>query len=159
MQYFKDLELSDSWIGVFAAGENYRPEFFVRQQAVKRYHPSFYSNDFGEYVYAGILFIKNDSRAREALLEWQRMCERTPFLAPLPIRIGQRKDFIGQDGDNGYLPVVLDKWGGFYKFPSNEINILNHEGIQIQHVLPTDEHKNIDWSTMSNRPFLLKRDR
>ena len=158
-KYLNDLEIHRSWIGVFSAGENYRPEFFVRKQVVNSYNPGFYTSNFGEYVYAGILIIKNVDRAKEAIREWQKMCEETPFLAPLPIRLGQRREFIGQDGDNGYLPVVLDKWGGFHKFPPDEINLLNHEGFQLQHVIPSDDHRNIDWSQMKDRPFLLKRDR
>jgi hypothetical protein len=87
------------------------------------------------------------------------MCEETPLFAPLPFRLFQRKEFIGQDGDNGYLPVVLDKFGSFLKFPARDINIINHEGFQIQHVLPSSDHKYLDWSTLRDSPFLLKRDR
>jgi hypothetical protein len=70
-----------------------------------------------------------------------------------------RKEFIGQDGDNGYLPVVLDKWGGYFKFPATETNIINHEGFQLHHVLPSADTESFDWSAMSEKPFLLKRDR
>jgi hypothetical protein len=158
-QYQNELELSGSLIGVFSAGENYRPEFFVRQQAVRRHNPNFYTNDFGEYVYAGILIIKNVQASRDAIDSWKEMCEETPLFAPLPIRLFQRKEFIGQDGDNGYLPVVLNRFGSFLKFPASEINLINHEGFQLQHVLPSEDHKNLDWSHMLDRPFLLKRDR
>jgi hypothetical protein len=158
-EYIDTVESTGSWAGVFSAGENYRPEFFVRQQSVKRHNPNFYSGDFGEYVYAGALIIRNEDRARNALEEWRQMCEGTRLWAPIPISLGQRREFIGQDGDNGYLPVVLDKWGGYYKFPSDEINLFNHEGFQLHHVLPSEDHKNLDWSQMLDRPFLLKRDR
>jgi hypothetical protein len=157
--YLNTVESSGSWVGVFSAGENYRPEFFVRQQSVKSHNADFYSRDFGDYVYAGILIIRNEERAKNALREWQEMCEETPLWAPIPIRFGQRQEFIGQDGDNGYLPVILDKWGGYYKFPSDEINLFNHEGFQLHHVLPSEDHKNLDWSHLGDRPFLLKRDR
>jgi hypothetical protein len=157
--YIKEIESSNSWIGVFSAGENYRAEFFVRQQAVRRYYPEFYECDFGDYVYAGILIIKNSLLAREAIQDWRNLCEDSPIWAPIPFTINQRREFIGQDGDNGYLPLVLSKWGGYHKFSSVEINKINHEGFQLQHVLPAEEHKNIDWGDMSDRPFLLKRDR
>jgi hypothetical protein len=158
-QYIELLESSGSLIGVFSAGENYRPEFFVRQQAVKRHNPEFYNSGFGDYIYAGILIIKNVEASRGAINEWKEMCEETPLLAPLPIRFFQRRDFIGQDGDNGYLPVVLSKLGRFFKFPTGEINLMNHEGFQLHHVLPSEDHNNFDWSHLSDRPFLAKRDR
>jgi hypothetical protein len=157
--YLSELQKSNSWIGVFSAGEHYRPELYVRKQAVEKHHPRFYQNDFGEYVYAGILIIKNTAQARAAIEEWQQMCETTPIWAPIPLRIFQRKEFIGQDGDNGYLPVVLDKWGGYVKFAPQEVNVLNSEGFQLHHVLPEGEHGQVDWSHMSDKPFLLKRDR
>lgn len=157
--YLNRIETSGSWIGVFSAGDNYRPEFFVRKQPVRRYHPTFYESGFGEYVYAGILIIKNTERARHAIRDWQKMCETTPLWAPIPFRLLQRREFIGQDGDNGYLPVVLDKWGGYLKFDPQEVNLFNSEGFQLHHVLPREDHEGLDWSQMSDKPFLLKRDR
>ena len=159
VEYLAIIESENKWIGVFSAGENYRPEFFVRKQVVQRHNPDFYSGNFGEYVYAGILIIKNGKNARSAIKEWQKICEETPIWAPIPFRVLQRKEFIGQDGDNGYLPVVLDKWGGYFKFPATETNIINHEGFQLHHVLPSADTESFEWSAMSEKPFLLKRDR
>jgi hypothetical protein len=157
--YIAELQKSNSWIGVFSAGEHYGPELYVRKQAVEKHNPSFYQNDFGEYVYAGILIIKNTAQARAAIGEWQQMCETAPIWAPIPLRIFQRKEFIGQDGDNGYLPVVLDKWGGYKKFHSKEVSLINSEGFQLHHVLPATDYEHLDWSSMNNKPFVLKRDR
>lgn len=157
--YLEILERSKNWIGVFSAGDSYRPEFFVRKQAVMRHNPNFYESSFGEYVYAGILIVKNTTRAKAALEEWQEMCENTPLWAPIPLRFFQRKEFIGQDGDNGYLPVVLDKFGGYVKFEAEEVNIFNNEGFQLHHVLPEQDWGNADWEPLHKKPFILKRDR
>ncbi len=158
-EYVKKLEETGSWIGVFSAGEHYRPEFFVRKSAVDNYYPDFYDGSFGEYVYAGILIIRNCSKAREAIRDWQKLCEGTPIWAPLPIRVFQHPLFIGQDGDNGYLPLVLNKLGGYFKFAPDEVNKLNNEGLQIHHVIPENDWANFYWGDYDLRPFLLKRDR
>lgn len=158
-KYLSKIQSSDSWAGVFSAGEQYRPEFFVRKQMVEKHHPTFYESYFGAYVYAGILIIRNTQRARDAIGDWQKMCETTPLWAPIPFRLLQRREFIGQDGDNGYLPVVLDKWGGYVKFDAQEVNLFNSEGFQLHHVLPQEDHEQLDWTDMSDKPFLLKRDR
>ncbi len=157
--YLSELQKSNSWIGVFSAGEHYRTELYVRRQAVEKHNPSFYKNDFGEYVYAGILIIKNSPSARVAIEEWRQICETAPFWAPIPFRFFQRKEFIGQDGDNGYFPLVLDKWGGYKKFGAREVNLINHEGLQLHHVLPQSDHESVDWTGMLDKPFLLMRDR
>jgi hypothetical protein len=157
--YLNQMMNSRSCIGVFSAGEHYRPEHFVRRQAVENYNPEFYEGGFGAYVYAGILLIRNNEEARTLIQEWQQMCEDTPLLGPIPIRWCQRKEFIGQDGDNGYLPVVLDKHGGYLKFAPEEVNLLDGEGIQLHHLLPQAQWKELDWGKMRDRPFLIKRDR
>ncbi len=157
-RYLDEVRQSKSWAGVFSAGEIYRPESFVRQKSVIRHHPKFYDGGFGEYIYAGVLIIRNTIAARGALLEWQKMCEETPIWAPLNFRLGEKREFMGQDGDNGYLPVVLDKHGGYIKFPIGEVNLHNSEGVQLQHVLPKADWANIDWGPLAGKPFLLKRD-
>lgn len=157
-RYLNEIEGSGSWVGVFSTGGAYRPELFVRQQAVVKRHPEFYKGEFGEYVYAGILLIKNTPDARKCLREWQEMCEETPLLAPLNMGLTKAPGFIGQDGDNGYLPVVLDKHGGYLKFSEGEVNLNNHEGLQMHHVLPKLDWPSLDWSSMRDKPFLLKRD-
>lgn len=157
--YLKEMTLSGKYIGVFSAGENYSPEHFVRRQAVENYNPDFYDGAFGAYVYAGILIIRNNQAARDLVQDWRQICEGTPLMAPVPIRLWQRKEFIGQDGDNGYLPVVLDKHGGYLKFAPEEVNLFNSEGFQLHHVLPRADWQELDWSKLSDRPFLIKRDR
>lgn len=157
--YLSKIQSSGSWAGVFSAGDIYRPEFFVRKQMVEKHHPKFYESDFGDYVYAGILLVRNTQRARDAIGDWQKMCETTPLWAPIPFRLLQRREFIGQDGDNGYLPVVLDKWGGYVKFDPHEVNLFNSEGFQIHHVLPEQDWGNTDWYSLRKKPFILKRDR
>ena len=158
-KYIETLVASGSWIGVFSAGENYRPESFVKRGSVMSYNPEFYQSGFGEYVYGGLLIIRNSDMARRAIADWRMLCESFPILDPIPIRLFQHPAFIGQDGDNGYLPVVLSKYGGYVKFDANDVNVFNSEGFQLHHVLPESDHESINWDSLSDKPFTVRRER
>lgn len=158
-EYIETLISSKSWIGVFSAGENYRPESFVKKESVMFYNPGFYQSGFGEYVYGGLLIIQNSDKARRAIDDWRMLCERFPILDPIPIKLFQHPAFIGQDGDNGYLPIVLSKIGGYVKFSADDVNIFNSEGFQLHHVLPEGDHHSINWDSLRDKPFTVRRER
>lgn len=150
-----------SWVGVFGAGQAYTPQLFVKSWAIRRYLPSFRELEFGQYVMAGLLIIRNSELARRAMADWLNLCETRLLVQPIPFEAIYRKKsgFIGQDGDNGFLPLVLAKMGKFTVLDASEVNLINRDGIQLAHILPREDFHTLDWSSLNGSPFQYRRDR
>jgi hypothetical protein len=160
------LTRENSNLGVFSVGSAYDPFKFVSARAVRSYYPEFYESNV-PYVYAGLLVLRNNAQTRRMVKDWLQLCEGVlPRSYSLFSRLlslftprGEIEGFIGQDGDNGLLPLVLAKHGGYSVLEGREVNLYNESGIQLAHCLSNEEYDKLDWGVLKDSPFTLRRDR
>ena len=158
--YLQSLREEDKSMGVFSAGSSYKSSHYVYKQAVDSYNPAFYDDHrFQSSVYAGLLFVRKTENAQEMITDWLTLCEKylTPLIAP---RLGdQILEFDGQDGDSGFLPLVLSKHDDSLIFSGEQVNLYSSDGSQLIHILSTEEYESLDWRSLDASPFTIRRDR
>lgn len=159
--YLNSMESADKSLGVFEVSSKYKAISFVRRAVVESYIPSFYSEPGVSMnsVYAGLLFARKTPRIQEQVQDWLKLCEQ--FLPK--IDLGSKKneiaEFIGQDADNGMLPLVLAKYNDYLLFAGTEVNLYDPDGIQAKHSLEDSAYKELDWEKLRGSPFQFRRDR
>jgi hypothetical protein len=152
---------SNKSIGVFDVSEHYSSFSYVYKRAVDFYYPAFYSEETAlqNMVYAGLVFVRKTKNVETIILDWLMLCKE--YLTPLfankkSVEVPQ---FIGQDADNGFLPLILSKHNDYVVFPGADINLYSREGIQLKHFLSPKDYESLDWSPLDTSPFTYRRDR
>ena len=159
--YMDKLSEANKSIGVFGVSEYYDSSTFVYKRAVDSYYPTFYSDDkaIRNSVYGGLVFARKTKNVESIIFDWFILCKE--YLTPLfpdKKRI-ENPGFIGQDADNGFLPLILSKHNDYVIFPGEDVNLYSKEGIQLKHCLPPKDYLSLDWSPLDSSPFTLRRDR
>lgn len=140
----------------FATGQKYVGQHYVKADAVAAYFPDFYQRT-DTALYAGILILRNTEKTREAILDWQELCENTQFITPGPsVSNADPKFFIGQDADNGLFQMVARKHG-FFSIVPDEINLYDAKGNQVVHAYGAGKYRKIDWTPLDHVPFQVRR--
>lgn len=161
LEYFSNMSAHGKSIGVFEAGDRYLSSSFVRRKYVDYYLPNFYDNSESQTtaVYAGLILVVKSRESEETFRDWLDLCEQFLPCIDLGSKRGERKEFIGQDGDSGFLPLVLTKHQAHLSFPGTEINLYDKDGLQLKHSLSAEDYENIDWSPLREQGFSYRRDR
>lgn len=160
-EYFSNMLAHGKSLGVFEVGERYLASSFVRRKYVEYYLPSFYNNPASQSiaVYAGLILVVKTPESEAVFREWLELCEQFLPGIDLGCRRGELKEFIGQDGDSGFLPLVLTKHKIHMSFQGTEINLYDKNGLQLKHSLSAEEYSKLDWSPLSGQGFTYRRDR
>lgn len=146
-------------VGAFTAGDAYSPGQFVRIEHVESYAPEFFSSP-PPYVYAGLLLFRNSATVRSLVADWLSLCQRfLAFPRPLFHWRRQRPEYVGTDGDNGLLPLVLFRYQNCIFFDGRLINLYSADGAQQIHRLEKEDYKKLDWSSLRDSPVTYRRDR
>jgi hypothetical protein len=158
--YFRLIESQDNSFGVFETGPAYDARLYVTKSAVREYFPQFYKSD-QKYVYAGLLLLRNSADTRQMVKDWLTLCEThlPKYYSPFHWRGSQIQGFVGQDTDNGLLPLVLAKHGRATYFDGTQVNLYDSQGWQLKHVLSDSDYQNADWGKLASFPFSYRRDR
>jgi hypothetical protein len=160
-RYMDTLIHSNKSIGVFDVGEYYKSASFVYKRAVDSYYPAFYGDwkAIQNSVYGGLVFARKTKNVEKILNDWLRLCKE--YLTPLfpDKKSTEIPQFIGQDADNGFLPLILSMHNDYVIFPGGDVNLYSREGIQLKHSLSNKEYESLDWSPLDASPFTLRRDR
>lgn len=160
-KYFSRMSAHGKSIGVFEAGDKYLASSFVRRKYVEYYLPSFYDDSKSQSisVYAGLILVVKTRESEVIFREWLDLCEKFLPCIDLGSKRGERKEFIGQDTDSGFLPLVLTKFQTHMSFPGTQINLYDKNGLQLKHTLSSKEYANLDWSPLDAQSFTYRRDR
>jgi hypothetical protein len=110
-------------------------------------------------VYAGLLILRKTETTYEVVEDWLDLCEEHLPKIDLGCERGEISTFVGQDTDNGFLPLALAKHKQFLVFPGTGINLYDCHGVQLRHALTDDAYRKVDWSQLSDSPFSYRRDR
>lgn len=159
--YMDTLSEANKSIGVFGVSESYDSHAFVYKRAVDSYYPTFFSDEkaIRNSVYGGLMFARKNNNVDIILSDWLMLCKE--YLTPLfaDKKSVENPGFIGQDADNGFLPLILSKHNDYVIFPGEDVNLYSKEGLQMKHCLPTKDYESLDWSPLDASPFTLRRDR
>jgi hypothetical protein len=160
-RYMDTIREADKTVGVFDVGDHYKSTSFVFKRAVDYYYPAFYSEETAirNMVYGGLVFVRKTKNVETIILDWLMLCKE--YLTPLfankkSVEVPQ---FIGQDADNGFLPLILSRHNDYVMFPGSDVNLYSREGIQLKHFLSSKDYVSLDWSPLDTSPFTCRRDR
>lgn len=160
-KYVKTLSQADKSIGVFEVSESYESSSYVYRKAVESYYPNFYTDEGAvrSSVYAGLVLARKTESTERIITDWMMLCKK--YLTPLrrDNKSQEIPKFIGQDADNGFLPLVLSKHHEHIVFSGFDVNLYSPDGIQLKHLLTAEEYEALDWSALDASPFTLRRDR
>jgi hypothetical protein len=151
--YINQLEKHD--MVVFSAGDNYKAQQFVKNDAIMAYYPTF-NGEWTTYCYAGIMIIKKTKNTLNLINDWLRLCENYHFIDKNPSR--KYRDFsyyLGNDCDNGLFNLCLAKYKIHFLVTPDEINLYTSDGKQIAHT--NIDKKKADWSSLDDIPFQVRR--
>ena len=163
-KYTSYLEKKD--VVVFCVNDNYKPNMYVKQDAILQCFPEF--NRIGHnhhYIYTGSILMKKNKRSISFIKEWLELCENYHFLDTSRSCVQEAPWFHGQDSDNGLYGLAYVKHKVlhdiFYDIYPDEINVYNSYGHQMEHVChSTGTPKSaIDWSELNEYPIQYRRDR
>lgn len=134
-RYFELMDNHKKDIGVFEVGQRYISSGYVRKRFVNYYFPNFYTNSDSQLlsVYGGLILIRNTPHAKKVFRDWLHLCEKFLPKVDLGWKCNERSEFVGQDSDNGFLPLVLSKHQVHVTFPGTDINIYDEYGVQAKH--------------------------
>jgi hypothetical protein len=166
-EYISFLKNENISIVAFQANDCYKAKFYVKADCVNSYFPKFYELNNNAY-YAGVLLMKNTDFTRRLISEWLSLCENTHFLVPSPsVKFKDPRFFKGQDGDNGILNLVIEKFR--YKYQNleqiisiypDEVNVYHSNGMQLTHALNYKNYSNTsNWARLDKFPIQYRRDR
>lgn len=157
-RYFNQMALEGTEIGVFGTGNAYIRQNWVKAEVAEDYFPEFLERE-EEYLYAGIIFIKNSSESRRILAEWNKLMK--PAMLSRKCDLERQIDsWKGHDLDNGILSLVLSKHREKVSiFDYRELNLYDSHGVQLKHCLSKEAYEAVDWSPLDSFPLQMRRDR
>lgn len=151
INYIKD----EKHICVFNTGDNYKAQYFVKQDAIMHYNPEFNST-LDTMSYSGLLFIRKTDESIRLIKDWFNLCENYKFSdKSISTKYQEKNYYRGNDCDNGLLCLVLSKYKDIihYIYP-DELNIY-YNGLQAKHTGKKNDE--IPWNLLDKIPFQYRR--
>lgn len=128
----------------FSTGDSYKAKDYVCQEAAFDYYPEIF-NESNNSCYAGLMILRKTPQTVQCIEEWLHLCENYDYLNK-------------GDLDNGLFNLCIAKHKkSVFRIYPDEVN-LYIGNLQVIHTnLTNEEIRNLDWSSLNNIPFQVRR--